>query len=358
MHGQPSSSSFDATGERASYRSPQPGPRNREDPGRAPSEWGPDQSNHLPGQYPQQQHAQGYGGHLPGQYPHPQQGYGGRHIWSESNSRDARQLDQDEVSGVFQDWDWSYGVGLLPEQSTSAFAPGFPSGCGWDLVASYQPFAPPTAEGEVFRPEWSQEPVYETDSTVIISLVPTSEAGPGPESGVYEQEVASSPSPEDTVTEATSLQQEKQGKGRQQKMHPCGRCGKAFPRPSGLRTHMNSHNNERPYTCKFPGCGKSFSVLSNAKRHYRTHGVEPPSSLRASVSVSGSSSKRPQYAVNFEKPITPTLPPPSVTSQAPFCVRWIEPNSASRGSGWGPRQTQQDVNLYTGAPGQPVGESS
>ncbi|KAJ7066232.1 hypothetical protein C8F01DRAFT_1122729 [Mycena amicta] len=115
-------------------------------------------------------------------------------------------------------------------------------------------------------------------------------------------------------------------------MHRCDLCGKEFPRPSGLRTHMNSHNDERrelPYACEFPGCDKRFSVLSNCRRHYRTHGVEPPS-----PSLRSSSSGR-EYAVNFDAPMTPSLPAPAVTTQAPFRVRWIAPNAPTCGTGWG-----------------------
>ncbi|KAF7316116.1 hypothetical protein MIND_00129700 [Mycena indigotica] len=121
-----------------------------------------------------------------------------------------------------------------------------------------------------------------------------------------------------------------------QKMHQCEMCGKEFPRPSGLRTHMNSHNDEKPFKCNYPGCDRAFSVLSNARRHYRTHGVEPPpspSSLRAAESSSGG-----QFAVNFEAPVTPQSATPPTTSQEQFRVRWIEPNSRTRGAGWGMRQ--------------------
>ena len=63
-----------------------------------------------------------------------------------------------------------------------------------------------------------------------------------------------------------------------------------LPRPSGLRTHMRSHNNIKrvypvncvlnfvwlirtlkAYPCTFPGCLKMFGVRSNAKRHLGTH---------------------------------------------------------------------------------------
>ncbi|KAI0066924.1 hypothetical protein BV25DRAFT_1765791, partial [Artomyces pyxidatus] len=59
------------------------------------------------------------------------------------------------------------------------------------------------------------------------------------------------------------------------KMHACALCAKAFPRPSGLRTHMNSHSGDKPFKCPIAACAKSFTVRSNAKRHLRTHGVLP-----------------------------------------------------------------------------------
>ncbi len=35
------------------------------------------------------------------------------------------------------------------------------------------------------------------------------------------------------------------------KMHACLLCQKSFPRPSGLRTHMNSHSGDKRRTCHF-----------------------------------------------------------------------------------------------------------
>ncbi|KAF9026383.1 hypothetical protein BDZ89DRAFT_1134807 [Hymenopellis radicata] len=61
-------------------------------------------------------------------------------------------------------------------------------------------------------------------------------------------------------------------KKKKSKMHPCEICQHEFPRPSALRTHLNSHYNIRPYACPFPGCEKAFGVSSNVKRHLRTHG--------------------------------------------------------------------------------------
>nr|GAT46115.1 predicted protein [Mycena chlorophos] len=119
------------------------------------------------------------------------------------------------------------------------------------------------------------------------------------------------------------------------KMHRCDICQKEFPRPSGLKTHMNTHSEERPYPCTVEGCGQWFNTSSNARRHIRTHGVEPPPSLSALRA-----SKRHEYAVNFEEPVVQQEP--ATTSQAPYRVRWIEVNEKTRGVGWGVRQAEQD----------------
>ncbi|PVG01463.1 hypothetical protein CPB86DRAFT_686867, partial [Serendipita vermifera] len=53
--------------------------------------------------------------------------------------------------------------------------------------------------------------------------------------------------------------------------HKCMECGKAFPRPSALSTHMSVHSGEKPYPCPVVGCNKTFAVRSNARRHLKTH---------------------------------------------------------------------------------------
>ncbi|EJD45105.1 hypothetical protein AURDEDRAFT_114213 [Auricularia subglabra TFB-10046 SS5] len=50
----------------------------------------------------------------------------------------------------------------------------------------------------------------------------------------------------------------------------CPYCGKVCDRPSTLKTHLNSHTGERPYTCYVQGCGRQFTVLSNMYRHAKT----------------------------------------------------------------------------------------
>jgi len=97
--------------------------------------------------------------------------------------------------------------------------------------------------------------------------------------------------------------------------YECAYCGKAFNRPSSLRTHTNTHTGEKrtllyrfivtgysstynrrrtAFVCPHSGCGRAFSVQSNMRRHARVHDTsraeggdsspddgteEPPSSL-------------------------------------------------------------------------------
>ncbi|KAH8829299.1 hypothetical protein DL96DRAFT_1708444 [Flagelloscypha sp. PMI_526] len=74
------------------------------------------------------------------------------------------------------------------------------------------------------------------------------------------------------------------------KMHACQVCQKTFPRPSGLKTHMNTHDQIRPFRCTVDGCGKSFTVKSNCKRHLRTHGRNLEESSRRFEEYSNPSS--------------------------------------------------------------------
>ncbi|KAF8812158.1 hypothetical protein BYT27DRAFT_7003133, partial [Phlegmacium glaucopus] len=122
-------------------------------------------------------------------------------------------------------------------------------------------------------------------------------------------------------------------------MHRCEVCGKKFPRPSGLRTHMNTHNNEKPYPCGFPGCTRTFGVRSNAKRHLRTHGVVPTPAANHSPT---------DYVVGFVvQPAPPSLSGDNVNihtthgqgqsdlqhemSPAPLLkLRWMPPSLTTR----------------------------
>ena len=49
----------------------------------------------------------------------------------------------------------------------------------------------------------------------------------------------------------------------------CPMCDKAFTRNFHLKSHILSHNGERPHEC--PECGKSFTRLNDRKRHQKLH---------------------------------------------------------------------------------------
>ncbi|XP_037092775.1 protein glass-like isoform X2 [Pollicipes pollicipes] len=62
--------------------------------------------------------------------------------------------------------------------------------------------------------------------------------------------------------------------GQLDKTNICRVCGKAYARPSTLKTHMRTHSGERPYKCH--ECNKSFSQAANLTAHVRTHSGEKP----------------------------------------------------------------------------------
>ncbi|TFK21829.1 hypothetical protein FA15DRAFT_597228 [Coprinopsis marcescibilis] len=124
-------------------------------------------------------------------------------------------------------------------------------------------------------------------------------------------------------------------KKKKSKMHPCEICDKKFPRPSGLKTHMNTHNNARPYPCGYPGCTRTFGVRSNAKRHLRTHGV---------LQSPNEGNNEPPYVVGFSAPVLSNSYDsgqpggyPGLDGEVPrhqmvktFKLRWMPPSLNSR----------------------------
>ncbi|XP_050551147.1 zinc finger protein 32-like isoform X2 [Spodoptera frugiperda] len=54
----------------------------------------------------------------------------------------------------------------------------------------------------------------------------------------------------------------------------CFTCGKVVSSRFRLKTHMQTHTGERPYTC--PHCNKNFSLAQNLKVHLRVHTGEKP----------------------------------------------------------------------------------
>ncbi|KAF8193770.1 hypothetical protein BJ912DRAFT_960424 [Pholiota molesta] len=124
------------------------------------------------------------------------------------------------------------------------------------------------------------------------------------------------PHPSNLVTRSQSPD-ENVVKKKKVKLHRCPECQKAFPRPSGLRTHMNIHTKEKPFNCEYPGCERSFSVVSNAKRHMRTHGI--------GIIPHDNDSASTPYVVGFEEPVvvSPQDNGDPSNRNPPVRLRWV-----------------------------------
>ncbi|KAF9445205.1 hypothetical protein P691DRAFT_735357 [Macrolepiota fuliginosa MF-IS2] len=156
------------------------------------------------------------------------------------------------------------------------------------------------------------------------------ETSPSDESSDQDEVSHEKPSSLQTILLKSPTQKEKlplsgQSKPKKVKYHFCQICQKPFPRPSGLRAHMNMHTKEKPFECGFPGCSKRFSVSSNAKRHLRTHGV--------GLSPSDEPAPLP-YVVDFEEPVVVAMDCDDTSAPAaePLSLRWMPPGAGSRRS--------------------------
>ncbi|EIM83485.1 uncharacterized protein STEHIDRAFT_123901 [Stereum hirsutum FP-91666 SS1] len=67
-----------------------------------------------------------------------------------------------------------------------------------------------------------------------------------------------------SVQDATELEL-----GQSRRKHQCPQCNRAFARAYNLKTHMDTHNPDRPkpHICPFRSCGRSFSRKHDLQRH-------------------------------------------------------------------------------------------
>lgn len=55
------------------------------------------------------------------------------------------------------------------------------------------------------------------------------------------------------------------------KKFACKFCGKRFLRKADMEVHYRVHTGEKPYRCKYQDCGKCFARRSDLLSHERTH---------------------------------------------------------------------------------------
>ncbi|KAI8597417.1 hypothetical protein EDD21DRAFT_385495 [Dissophora ornata] len=78
----------------------------------------------------------------------------------------------------------------------------------------------------------------------------------------------------------------------EKRMHPCtvDGCTKSFTRAFNLRSHLNTHNGERPHKCPEPGCDWDFVRRHDLDRHVKSkHMANKPYACRQCTSRFGRS---------------------------------------------------------------------
>ncbi|KAF9173644.1 hypothetical protein BGX20_002590 [Mortierella sp. AD010] len=78
----------------------------------------------------------------------------------------------------------------------------------------------------------------------------------------------------------------------EKRMHPCtvAGCHKSFTRAFNLRSHLNTHNGERPHKCPEPGCDWDFVRRHDLDRHVKSkHMANKPYACRQCTSRFGRS---------------------------------------------------------------------
>jgi len=126
-------------------------------------------------------------------------------------------------------------------------------------------------------------------------------------------------------------------------MHQCSLCGKWFPRPSGLATHMNTHAGDKPFKCPARDCDESFTVRSNAKRHLKTHGPDP-----SPPDTCGP----PSFAVGFESPYIAHNTHDS--GGALPQLKWVPPSPATQMTADGLGSLSGSDQMHGGQPPSPL----
>ncbi|KAK7022269.1 hypothetical protein R3P38DRAFT_1114320 [Favolaschia claudopus] len=240
-----------------------------------------------------------------------------------------------------------------PDLNFDCMKPSFPAHPG---SVNYRELALSLSDNEEDDGDYPPQKMNQWDGISVASTEPESMVLDNDPDGGYESDSGpltpdSGPASPPIIIETipSCVERKPQRERKPDKMHPCSICGKEFPRPSALETHMNSHTNTRPYPCEYPNCPKTFSVHSNARRHSRMH-------LEKSIRRTQIAEFTPkiQFAERIDLPPQP-LPPPLSMSSAPYRVRWVGHNVTTRNKTtvpqeskkrWGKKMNGQEHDQY------------
>lgn len=132
--------------------------------------------------------------------------------------------------------------------------------------------------GETHTPMTFQDDEFPTEQEVQRSMTDRNPAPEPVQENVENVSTAAIEDPESGTASEAEPQYMPRHKRQRQTEFKCQHCSKVFKKRYNLKSHLNSHMNERPHVCKI--CDQQFARSADHKRHLRTHTGENKSTCR------------------------------------------------------------------------------